>query len=120
MKFGWKVLIPASLAWIVLVATFRALRNNVEVDLVRLSVVAVGVVLLIFVASYALESARERRRERAEEQLHDEEREWADRAHPVPPMPGETFEYTPRARQTVPSAVAAGDAADDAEEAPRA
>jgi hypothetical protein len=39
-------------------------------------------------------------------------------------MPGETFEYTPRARQTVPSAVAVDDAAlhepGDAQEAPRA
>jgi hypothetical protein len=36
-------------------------------------------------------------------------------------MPGETFVFTPRARQTVPSAVAAADdRADDAQEAPRA
>ena len=43
---------------------------------------------------------------------------------PVPPMPGETFEFTPRARQTVPSAVAVDDALrnepGDAQEAPRA
>ena len=120
MKFGWKVLIPASLGWIVLVATFRAVRNNVEIDLTRLTALAVGAVLLVFVASYAIESARDRRRARAEQALAADEREWADRAHPVPPMPGETFEFTPRARQTVPSAVAAGDVADDAQEAPRA
>jgi NADH-quinone oxidoreductase subunit H len=28
MKFGWKVLIPSSLAWILVVATLRALSAN--------------------------------------------------------------------------------------------
>jgi NADH-quinone oxidoreductase subunit H len=33
MAFGWKVLIPISLAWILVVAFFRALRNELDVDL---------------------------------------------------------------------------------------
>jgi len=121
MKFGWKVLIPASLAWIVLVATFRALRNNLDTNVTTLTAIALGAVVLVFAASYVLEAARERRRAREEALAAALEREWAGRAHPVPPMPGETFEYTPRARQAVPSAVAADDdRSDDAEEAPRA
>jgi NADH-quinone oxidoreductase subunit H len=121
MKFGWKVLIPASLAWIVLVATFRTLRDTVSLDIATLTGLAIGAVLVVFVASFVIEGARERRRERAEAEIVEAEKRWADRAHPVPPMPGETFEFTPRARQTVPSAVASGDdRADDAQEAPRA
>jgi NADH-quinone oxidoreductase subunit H len=121
MRFGWKVLIPAALAWVILVATFRVVRNEADVDVTTLTGLAVGAVVVVFLVSYLLEGARERRREREEAQVLAEEREWADRAHPVPPMPGETFEFTPRARQTVPSAVAsAEDRADDAQEAPRA
>jgi NADH-quinone oxidoreductase subunit H len=121
MRFGWKVLIPAALAWVILVAAFRVMRNEVEVDLTTLTGLAIGAVVVVFIVSYVLEGARERSRERAEAEVVAEEREWADRAHPVPPMPGETFEFTPRARQTVPSAVAAtDDRADDAQEAPRA
>ena len=120
MKFGWKVLIPASLAWIVLVSTFRALRNEVEIDALPLTVIAIGTVLAVFGISYLIERSRERKLARIEAALTSEEREWTREGvtHPVPPMPGERFEYTPRARQTVPSAVAAGDA--DSEEAPRA
>ena len=120
MKFGWKVLIPASLAWIVLVSTFRALRNEVEIDAMPLTVIAIGTVLVVFGISYQIERSRERKLARIEAALASEEREWTREGvtHPVPPMPGERFEYTPRARQTVPSAVAAGDS--DSEEAPRA
>ena len=32
MRLGWKVLIPVSLGWIVLVATLRAVRNEYTVD----------------------------------------------------------------------------------------
>jgi NADH-quinone oxidoreductase subunit H len=111
MKFGWKVLIPASLAWIVLVATFRALRNEVSVDLTTLSILAVVAVVVVFGLSWVAEVLRERRRAREEALVLAEEAAWrADhQTHPVPPMPGEPFEYTPRARQTVPSAVAGDD-----------
>lgn len=117
MKFGWKLLIPASLAWIVMVATFRALRTSWDLDVRSLTVAAVAAVVLILAASWIYEAARDRRLAREEAAVAEQGRRLAvqqDR-HPVPPMPGERFEYTPRARQTVPSAVAT-----DAEEAPRA
>lgn len=53
MKLGWKVLIPVSLVWLMLVATVRALRNeNVEFQSIVLYVAAavLGVLLLSFVA----------------------------------------------------------------------
>jgi NADH-quinone oxidoreductase subunit H len=111
MKFGWKVLIPASLGWIILVAGFRVLRNEVEADAVTLTVIAVVAVVVVFAISWLAELARERRRAREEALLQAEEAQWAEtrQTHPVPPMPGERFEYTPRARQTVPSALAGDD-----------
>jgi NADH-quinone oxidoreductase subunit H len=115
MKFGWKVLIPASLAWIVLVATFRGLRNELDSNVTTLTGIALAAVVVVFLGSYLIEGARERRREREEALLAAEEAEFARTpgSHPVPPMPGERFEFTPRVRQTVPSAVAADDAQED-------
>jgi NADH-quinone oxidoreductase subunit H len=111
MKFGWKVLIPASLAWIVLVATFRALRNEGSADATTLTVIAISAVVVIFVASWLIEVARNRRVAREEALAAAEEAAWRSdlQTHPVPPMPGEPFEFTPRARRTVPSAVAGDD-----------
>jgi NADH-quinone oxidoreductase subunit H len=116
MRFGWKVLIPVSLAWIVLVAAFRGLRSTMENSTATLAWIALGAVLVVFLASFIVEGIRLRRRARLEAALRDEERSQAELAerHPVPPMPGETFEYTPRARRTVPSEV------QHDEEAPRA
>jgi NADH-quinone oxidoreductase subunit H len=111
MKFGWKVLIPASLAWIVLVSSFRALRNEVDTDLTALTGIALAAVLVIVAASVLIERSRERGRARAAALAKAEEDAWrADvGTHPVPPLPGERFEFTPRARQTVPSALAPAD-----------
>ncbi len=123
MSFGWKVLIPASLAWIVLVSTFRALSNDLPSNSLVVGALLLGTLLVMFAGSYLIEARRERAREEIAEEAEAEEAEFRARpgVHPVPPMPGEHFEFTPRARQTVPSAVAEDPAAaDDTEEAPRA
>ncbi len=123
MAFGWKVLIPASLAWIVLVSTFRALRDDLPSNSLAVGAILLGTLVVIFAASYVIEARRERARAEITESAVDEEAQFRAQPgmHPVPPMPGEHFDYTPRARQTVPSAVAPDTAAaDDTEEAPRA
>ncbi len=109
MKFGWKLLIPLSLAWIVVVATFRAMRNTGEADVQTLTFGALVAVLLVVGASWIHEVATNRRADREDEAMAEATERVAELpgAHPVPPMPDEVFEYTPRARQTVPSAVAA-------------
>jgi NADH-quinone oxidoreductase subunit H len=50
MKFGWKVLIPVSLAWILIVATLRVLQQE---GASRISVIAfaTGVVILVMAVS---------------------------------------------------------------------
>jgi NADH-quinone oxidoreductase subunit H len=59
MRFGWKVLIPASLLWIVIVATLRSLSNN---GAPRTWVYAfTGVVVVVLLA---ISSAYERNKER--------------------------------------------------------
>ncbi|MDH3958528.1 MAG: NADH-quinone oxidoreductase subunit H, partial [Actinomycetota bacterium] len=118
MKFGWKVLIPAALAWIIVVASFRALRDELPANALTISAIVIGTLIIVFAASFLVENRRDRSRADEQAQAEAEEAELNSQPgrHPVPPMPGEPFEYTPRARQTVPSAVAA----DDAQEAPDA
>lgn len=109
MKFGWKLLIPVSLAWIVLVSTFRALRNHLGSDVRQLSLIAAGAVVVLFLGSVLADMVRERIRGKAEPVEPPSPR--VDSAalsvggHPVPPMPGQEFVFTPRARQTVTSSV---------------
>ncbi len=118
MKFGWKVLIPAALAWIIVVASFRALRDELPANALTISAIVIATLIVVFAGSFLIESRRDRSRAATQAQAEAEEAELSSQPgrHPVPPMPGESFEYTPRARQTVPSAIAA----DDAQEAPDA
>ena len=59
MKFGWKVLIPASLFWILIVATMRvmSLRGTSRAGVLGF---AVGVVLVVLIGSFAYDSAKKR------------------------------------------------------------
>ena len=81
MTFGWKVLIPASLAWTVAVALIRKLRNEDMVNMQLLSYLAIaaGIVLI---ASFFIPEKKE----------HVEPEPPFDAfagGYPVPPMPGQ-------------------------------
>ena len=58
MKFGWKVLIPTSIVWLLVVATARALRNQGSADYRTVLFGAAGVMVVVF----ALSSMTERQR----------------------------------------------------------
>ncbi|OZM75259.1 NADH-quinone oxidoreductase subunit H [Amycolatopsis antarctica] len=48
MKLGWKVLVPASLVWLVLVAGIRAIRNDADVSPQQILIIG-GVVIVVLV-----------------------------------------------------------------------
>ncbi|MFZ9909188.1 MAG: NADH-quinone oxidoreductase subunit NuoH [Candidatus Nanopelagicaceae bacterium] len=75
MKFGWKVLIPASIAWIMIVATLRVLSAEGAPQIVIGGFTAAMVLLVL-----AGTSIYERSKARAEA-----------KAHEVPEMPEPTF-----------------------------
>ncbi|MFZ9249355.1 MAG: NADH-quinone oxidoreductase subunit NuoH [Actinobacteria bacterium] len=75
MKFGWKVLIPASIAWIMIVATLRVLSAEGAPQIVIGGFTAAMVLLVL-----AGTSIYERSKARAEA-----------KAHEVPDMPEPTF-----------------------------
>jgi NADH-quinone oxidoreductase subunit H len=60
MKFGWKVLIPFSLVWIMIVSTLRVLSLQGAPRAVVIGFV-VGLVLLVFAGTTLVESAKKRR-----------------------------------------------------------
>ena len=61
MKFGWKVLIPVSLLWILVVATLRVIQQEGASRTVALSF-AVGIVLIVLAITSAFERSKEKSR----------------------------------------------------------
>ena len=92
MKFGWKVLIPVSVLWILIVGSARALRNANLLDTRALLFVASAVLFIGVVISYYMEI----RAKKCEAIIENEQREREARGFdpfeggfPVPPMPGQ-------------------------------
>jgi len=102
MRLGWKVLIPASLAWILVVATVRVVSNN-AVPRGTVMAYGLGAVAVVLVASLLLDQVAGRRSRTARAvqggQADDRHtRPSSDTAagfdafaggYPVPPMPGQ-------------------------------
>ena len=65
MKFGWKVLIPFSLAWIMIVSTLRVMSQRGTSRAIIVAFTA-GVVLLILLISTLFESSQKRAEKRDE------------------------------------------------------
>jgi len=80
MKFGWKVLIPVSLIWIMIVSTLRLMSQNGASRIVVGSF-GVGVVLVILTAMQFMENAKKKRV--TEDALGDV----ATPSFPVPELP---------------------------------
>lgn len=121
MKLGWKVLIPASLIWLVCVAVVQGLRQFPEFEDVQLNtilfvlagIVLAGVVVSLFVPEKKPEPEPETPR------VLDA---FAD-GYPVPPLPGQVLPPSPRAgraRVAAPvGAPAGGDAPNPTETDPK-
>lgn len=120
MKFGWKVLIPISLAWILIVAAARTLRQSSTINTANL-LVGVGVVLLgLIVLSFLLDTMLGGAQEDDDEPAAFEP--FAG-GHPVPPMPGQRLPEPVVAGRVIASSTASADSAPATatdEEAPRA
>ncbi|MFJ1745801.1 NADH-quinone oxidoreductase subunit NuoH [Streptomyces sp. NPDC088116] len=98
MKLGWKVLIPVSLLWLMLVATVRALRNeNYAFQSIVLYVA--GAVIALLLLSFVADIFRDKQ-ERAAAESEPEPPAFDPMAggFPVPPLPGQTLPPVPRRR----------------------
>ena len=103
MRFGWRVLIPVSIAWIVVVATLRALRNQYPTFDNRSLLIVLGVILVFLaVALFALDLIKG---EPSEEIPEAPAFDAFAGGYPVPPLPGQQFDVTRRSPATVRSSV---------------
>ena len=99
MRFGWKVLIPASLVWIVIVAAARVVRNEMSVSTQELLLVGAGVLIVVVLGSWVLQIRTARQEKRDVEEAAEEAAKPFDPyagGYPVPPLPGQEFTYTSR------------------------
>ncbi|MEU3048427.1 MULTISPECIES: NADH-quinone oxidoreductase subunit NuoH [unclassified Streptomyces] len=99
MRLGWKVLIPVSVVWLMLVATVRALRNeNYEFQQIVLYVA--GAVIAVLLLSLVADVFRGRKEKEAEAARAEEAGPFDPMAggFPVPPLPGQELPPVPRRR----------------------
>ncbi len=110
MKFGWKVLIPVSILWIVIIAIARLFRDEVSLTNTQLLIGGAIVIVLLLGGSWFLTARAEEkqiRAEKAEAERVTRTLEAASGGYPVPPLPGQRFEYTSRRAMAAGAATAA-------------
>ncbi|GAA1975357.1 hypothetical protein GCM10009718_09290 [Isoptericola halotolerans] len=116
MVFGWKVLIPFALGWLVALATFQWL-GLAGVTRTQMFVAIAAVALLAAVIVWLLPERKSP--DRSPDDGGDGRFDAFAGGYPVPPLPGQSLPPSPRARRTVPPAPpeSSGSPADvDAEE----
>lgn len=92
MKFGWKVLIPVSIVWILIVAIARYLRSTGGLESRNLLFAASAALFLVVIISYALELRRKKLDETETDRIAIAATQDFDpfaAGFPVPPMPGQ-------------------------------
>ncbi|MFF5445891.1 NADH-quinone oxidoreductase subunit NuoH [Streptomyces sp. NPDC012888] len=98
MKLGWKVLIPVSVVWLMLVATVRALRNEAY-DFSEIVLYVGGGVVALLLLSLVVDVIRDRKGKQAGAAAPAAEPfDPMAAGFPVPPKPGQHMEPVPRRR----------------------
>ncbi|PWI11197.1 NADH-quinone oxidoreductase subunit NuoH [Streptomyces sp. NWU339] len=98
MKLGWKVLIPVSLVWLMLVATVRALRNE-NYGFTDIALYVAAAVLTLLVLSFVVDMFRAKSKKSEEAEEPGEAPAAFDPmagGFPVPPLPGQELPPVPR------------------------
>ena len=87
MRLGWKVLIPFSLVWILVVAAFRELTNEGKSRLTTLMWVGIPIAVIVIAWSFVSEARINRQAKEWEEQQERAERAQAG-TYPIPVLSG--------------------------------
>ena len=99
MRFGWTILIPVSLVWIVIVAAAKLLRDDGAFTTTDILIGGAVLIVLLLLVSWVFQVRQDRRDRAAAEAEAVAMAEPFDpmaAGYPVPPMPGQTFTYTSR------------------------
>jgi NADH-quinone oxidoreductase subunit H len=90
MQLGWKVLIPVALAWLLLVATVRALNTEYNFDTRQVLLYGALIAAAIIVLTFVWDVVAARRGPQPHEERPAEFDPMAG-GHPVPPLPGQSL-----------------------------
>ncbi len=115
MKLGWKLMIPASLAWVVAVALIRAAQIGYFGDsrwATIITVVAIAALVVVALFFWDQRSVAAKKAVQAEREVPAEVDPFAG-GYPVPPLPGQRLVERPKAVEAAePVTVDAGSASD--------
>jgi NADH-quinone oxidoreductase subunit H len=115
MKFGWKVLITAGLAWLAFFAIGRQIFVSWGRDVNTYDAVAgaVGILLVFAVWSFVMDSSKKDTDDESASPDGPVEIDAFAGGYPVPPLPGQVLPPSPRAGRTVDAQLAGKDGEDD-------
>jgi NADH-quinone oxidoreductase subunit H len=103
MKFGWKVLIPVSIGWILVVAVARVFRDEINLDNSRILIGGAVLIAALLVVSWLVQWRIDKKAD-AQQRRRDEEASAAfdpmAGGFPVPPKPGQQLHLTTRRSQS--------------------
>jgi len=93
MRFGWKILIPGALIWVVVASVMRVVRTSGDLGTAQRWGMAGGiaVVLAALLAAYDSNQRREAALEAARHEVAPKTLDPFAGGYPVPPMPGQTL-----------------------------
>ncbi|WP_328739529.1 NADH-quinone oxidoreductase subunit NuoH [Streptomyces erythrochromogenes] len=99
MKLGWKVLIPVSVVWLMMVATVRALRNEAY-EIADIALYVGGAVVAVLLLSFVADVFRDKREKASAADAGKDTAPFDPLAggFPVPPKPGQHLAPVPRRR----------------------
>jgi NADH-quinone oxidoreductase subunit H len=108
MRFGWKVLIPLSIVWILCISAWRGIRNEYQTDL-RTTLLWLALILAVLAAFAFFLDVRSGAKKAADEAP---EFDAFEGGHVVPPKPGQAPDLSRRARTVVAGTTVVDDATD--------
>jgi NADH-quinone oxidoreductase subunit H len=99
MKLGWKVLIPVSVVWLMVVATMRALRNE-GYGFTDIALYVAAAIVALLLISLVVDTLRERGAPKEDDASAGGPAAFDPMAggFPVPPLPGQQLPPVPRRR----------------------
>ncbi|MET8573666.1 NADH-quinone oxidoreductase subunit NuoH [Streptomyces sp. NPDC005012] len=99
MKLGWKVLIPVSVVWLMVVATMRALRNE-GYGFTDIALYVAAAIVALLLISLVVDTLRERGGPKEDDAPAGGPAAFDPMAggFPVPPLPGQQLPPVPRRR----------------------
>ncbi|MEU9576005.1 NADH-quinone oxidoreductase subunit NuoH [Streptomyces chilikensis] len=119
MKLGWKVLIPVSVIWLMVVATMRALRNE-GYGFTDIALYVGGAILAVLLASLVVDTLRDRRGPKDDSVPADPAAfDPMAGGFPVPPLPGQQLPPVPRRRPRTERELVTSGGADPLSDGPR-